>query len=157
MSPLPTATARSALALKATSYRHSHNEQITLPKLCPATALCAMLFRQTYGQIKPELQTCSARIARSPVTGDGNEPQPNYNFRHHPKREEGGLLMPASRTTGPKFQLSLRAVIILLIALIAGIMTTALLSTAGIAFAHATLCGIGTTAAAIPYLDKIIE
>ena len=65
--------------------------------------------------------------------------------------------MPANRITGPKFQLSLRAVIILLLALTAGATTTALLSTAGIAFAHATLCGIGTAAAAIPYLDKIIE
>jgi hypothetical protein len=55
--------------------------------------------------------------------------------------------MPANRTTGPKFQLSLRAVIILLIALTAGATTTALLSTVGIAFAHAILYGIGITAA----------
>ena len=65
--------------------------------------------------------------------------------------------MPANRTTGPKFQLPLRTVTILLMALTAGASTTALLSTAGIAFTHATLCGIGTTAATIPYLDKIIE
>jgi len=65
--------------------------------------------------------------------------------------------MPTNRTTGPKFQLSLRTIIILLVALTAGATTTALLSTAGIVFTHATLCGIATTAAAIPYLDKIIE
>lgn len=64
--------------------------------------------------------------------------------------------MPANRT-GPKFQLPLRAVTILLIALTAGATTTALLSTAGIVLAHAILFGIGTTAAAIPYLDNIIE
>jgi hypothetical protein len=65
--------------------------------------------------------------------------------------------MAAKRTAGPRFQLSLRTVLILLVALTAGAGTTALLSAAGIAFAHATLCGIGTTAATIPYLDNIIE
>lgn len=65
--------------------------------------------------------------------------------------------MTANRTGGPKFELPLRTVLILLIALTAGAGTTALLLAAGIVFAHAALCGIGATAAAIPYLDKIIE
>lgn len=65
--------------------------------------------------------------------------------------------MAAKRTVRPKFQLSLRVVLILLIALTAGAGTTTLLFAAGMVIAQAALCGISATAAAIPYLDKIIE
>jgi hypothetical protein len=59
--------------------------------------------------------------------------------------------------SNPKFQLPLRIVLISLLAVAAGVVTSTLLWAAGAVVAKAVLSGLGVIGAAVLFFDKIIE
>jgi hypothetical protein len=62
-----------------------------------------------------------------------------------------------NRTNRPTKLFSLRTVVILLLALAAGAVTTVLLWATGVPIVQAVLGGVAASAEALQFLDKIIE